>query len=73
MALSFERDIRPLFRESDRRSMEWRFDLWSHADVQTNASTILGRLREGTMPCDRSWPEADVDKLRHWIEEGMLP
>jgi hypothetical protein len=73
MALSFERDIRPLFRESDRRSMKWRFDLCCHPDVQANASTLLGRLEEGTMPCDRSWPHADVEKLSRWIDEGMIP
>jgi hypothetical protein len=25
----FERNIKPLFRESDRESMTWAFDLWS--------------------------------------------
>jgi transcriptional regulator with XRE-family HTH domain len=31
--LSFERDIRPMFREKDRDSMLRAFDLWSHSDV----------------------------------------
>src|SRR5205807_1573326 len=33
----FEDDIKPLFRESDRKRMEFAFDLWSHEDVKQNA------------------------------------
>jgi hypothetical protein len=73
MSLSFERDIRPLFLESDRESMEWRFDLWSHADVSANSEVILERLSEGTMPCDRTWPDPDVEKFRQWVAEGTPP
>ncbi len=36
-APSFARDIQPLFRESDRRSMEFAFDLWDYQDVRTHA------------------------------------
>jgi hypothetical protein len=73
MALSFATDIKPLFKESDRRSMEWRFDLWSYDVVKENADLILGRLEDGSMPCDRSWPDADVAKVRAWIEGGLQP
>jgi hypothetical protein len=34
---SYERDIRPLFRESDRESMVFAFDLWDSDDVCTYA------------------------------------
>ncbi len=50
--ISFEKDVKPLFREGDRRSMKWAFDLWSHDDVARNTDAILERLRDGTMPCD---------------------
>ena len=50
--LSFERDVRPMFREKDRDSMLKAFDLWSHSDVQAHQDAILERLRNGTMPCD---------------------
>ena len=30
MALSYEQDIRPLFRDQDRARMEWAFDLWRY-------------------------------------------
>ena len=73
MSLSFERDIRPLFRESDRRAMDWAFDLWDYPEVKANASDILERVRGGTMPCDRSWSEADVQRLSEWIDTGMAP
>jgi hypothetical protein len=31
--ISFEQDIKPLFRENDRQSMKPAFDLWSHDDA----------------------------------------
>jgi hypothetical protein len=43
---SFERDIRPLFRERDRDSMKRSFDLWSLDDVRAHASTILSASNE---------------------------
>jgi hypothetical protein len=68
---SFARDIRPLFRESDRESMDFAFDLWDYHDVSAHAEDILERLTEGTMPCDGEWPEEQVTRFRLWIEAGM--
>jgi hypothetical protein len=68
--MSFETDIKPLFREGDRRTMRFAFDLWSHDDVSQNADAILDRLERGDMPCDRAWPEQQVDLFRRWIESG---
>jgi hypothetical protein len=68
--MSFETDIKPLFREGDRRTMRFAFDLWSHDDVGQNADAILDRLERGDMPCDRAWPEQQVDLFRRWIESG---
>ena len=68
---SFARDIRPLFRESDRESMDFAFDLWDYHDVSTHAEDILERLTEGTMPCDGEWPEGQVALFRRWVEGGM--
>ena len=31
--MSFETDIKPLFREQDRTAMLGRFDLWNYDDV----------------------------------------
>jgi len=66
----FETQIKPLFRERDRESMLFRFDLWSYDDVSQHAEVILTRLREGTMPCDRAWPPAQVDVFQRWVEGG---
>ena len=67
----FARDIQPLFRESDRESMLFAFDLWNYSDVRTHAHDILERLTEGSMPCDVEWPEEQVARFRNWIEAGM--
>ena len=68
---SFARDIRPLFRETDRESMQFAFDLWSYDDVRTYAQDILERLTDGSMPCDGEWPEDQVALFRRWIEAVM--
>jgi hypothetical protein len=68
--MSFETDIKPLFRERDRGSMQSAFDLWSYDDVSANADAILAVLRAGTMPCDGAWPEADVERFERWIADG---
>ena len=69
--LSFERDIKPLFRDKDRDSMVSAFDLFDYDDVVENADAIVGALRGGQMPCDGAWPEAQVDKLQQWVDSGM--
>ena len=71
--LSFERDIKPLFREGDRSSMSFAFDLWSYDDVRTHAAEILQRLSNGTMPCDGAWPAERVEVFRRWTESGFQP
>jgi hypothetical protein len=70
--VTFEKDIKPLFRERDRRSMLFAFDLWSYDDVSNQAPAIIARLRDGTMPCDGAWPEAQVDAFQRWMDAGML-
>ena len=69
--VSFERDIKPLFRDKDRDSMMAAFDLFDYDDVVENADAIVGALRSGQMPCDGAWPEAQVDKLQQWVDSGM--
>jgi hypothetical protein len=69
--LSFERDIKPLFRTKDRDSMRAAFDLFDHGSVVEHAGAIVGALRSGKMPCDGAWPEAQVGKLQQWVDQGM--
>ena len=68
--VSFETDVRPLFRERDRASMEFAFDLWSHEDVSAHADDILERIRDGSMPCDRSWTGEQIELFERWIAGG---
>lgn len=69
--MSFERDIKPLFRDQDVDEMSWAFDLSSHDDVSEHAEEIHSRLSDGTMPCDGPWPPEDVERFRQWIDAGM--
>jgi hypothetical protein len=71
--LSFEQDIKPLFREKDRQRMEWAFDLWRYEDVKENAPQILERLETEEMPCDEAWPEDQVARFSSWMAGGMAP
>jgi hypothetical protein len=68
--ISFEQDVKPLFRERDRESMKQAFDLWSYDDVAQNSDAIVGRLRDGSMPCDGAWPPEQVAVVQRWIDAG---
>jgi hypothetical protein len=68
--ISFEEDIKPLFRPEDRQDMRYWFDLWSYADVRENADAILERLVDRTMPCDGPWDEERVQRFQDWIAGG---
>jgi hypothetical protein len=69
--VSFEEDIKPLFRPMDHESMDWAFDLASYDEVKENATAILGRLRDGSMPSNGEWPEEQVARFQRWTETGM--
>jgi hypothetical protein len=71
--LSFDTDIRPLFRERDIRSMQSAFDLASYEDVRTHAEAIYAALAAGQMPCDGAWSDEDVRRFRSWLDTGALP
>ncbi len=68
--VSFEAHIRPLFRERDRTSMRFAFDLWSYDDTSAHAEEILSRLKAGTMPCDGAWAPERIDVLERWVNTG---
>jgi hypothetical protein len=71
--LSFATDIKPLFRQHDRQSMEKALDLWSYDDVRARASDILERVKTGSMPCDGAWPSEQVQVFQRWVDSGMAP
>lgn len=68
--VSFERDVKPLFRERDRGSMSSHFDLWSYDDVSANSDAILDVLESGSMPCDGPWDPDRVENFRRWVQGG---
>ena len=72
-AVGFAAHIKPLFRQRDRQSMSFAFDLWSYKDVQAHAADIAQRLTEGSMPCDGAWPPARTEVFQRWIDTGMQP
>jgi CDGSH-type Zn-finger protein/truncated hemoglobin YjbI len=69
--LSFDAHIKSFFRQHDRQSMKFAFDLWSCTDVRLHSTEILERLRSGSMPCDGGWPPEQVQAFQRWIESGM--
>jgi CDGSH-type Zn-finger protein len=71
--VSYAAHIRALFRQRDRQSMLFAFDLWSYDEVQAHAVGILERLGNGSMPCDGAWPAAQVEVFRRWTESGCPP
>lgn len=76
MPLTFEADIKGLFRETpDRVSMLAisQFDLHRYEDVRDRATAILARLEDGSMPCDGAWPSERIATFRQWITDGLLP
>ncbi len=52
MSLSYENDIKPLFRDSDVEAMMSWFDLSEYEGVKANAESIHERVADGSMPCD---------------------
>ena len=80
MALSYEKDIKPMFTQMDQNHMKTRgskFDLWSYADVKRKASAILTRVKNGSMPPpssgEKRWTDDMVNKFQQWINEGYPP
>jgi hypothetical protein len=79
MALSFEKDIKPLFNAVDQDHMlnqMGMFNLWDYNDVKSNASDILGAVSKGKMPPKADggpWPKEKVQKFQDWINEGCQP
>ncbi|CCE98518.1 hypothetical protein SFHH103_04027 (plasmid) [Sinorhizobium fredii HH103] len=70
--ISFEEDIKTLFRPRDVNVMQAMagFNLHQLEDVRARADKILDRLRTN-MPCDGLWPAEDVAKFQAWIKGGM--
>jgi hypothetical protein len=76
MAVSYQRDIKPLFTQMDRDHMLNSFDLWNYDDVKTNAEPIYAAVEGGTMPppgTEPRWSADRVQAFRQWMRDGYLP
>lgn len=72
MALSFERDIRPMFRPRDITCMlPFGFDMSKLGDARMHSAEIYERVADKSMPTDGPWSDADIAKFKQWIDEGM--
>jgi len=79
MAVSYNADIRPLFKSIDVHHMAFFCNLASYDDVKTNAPHILDRLKGvagPVMPPATSggpWSAANIALFAKWIDEGCQP
>lgn len=75
MALSFDEDIRPLFRDKDVKVMLKisNLDLASYETVKEKAEGIYERLADGSMPCDGEWSQEQLQTFKTWMDEGRAP
>ena len=73
--LSFEQDIRPMFRDEDIQEMLdiADFDLSKYEHVRTRAAEINERLNDGSMPSDGAWSNEQLARFKQWMEDGMQP
>lgn len=71
MAISFSKDIRPLFRDGDIKCMSAagvRLDHYTWMSVPPNADHVLRAVSSGKMPPDAAWPKERVALLQQWID-----
>ena len=79
MALSYAKDIKPMFTAMDQDHMlnqQGMFDLWDYNDVKSNAANILSVVKSGRMPppgTEPRWTPDKVQKFQDWINEGYPP
>ena len=76
-ALSFERDIRPMFTQMDVDHMSAMIDLSDRDSVFGSADAIYSTVASGTMPPPSSgeprWTAQMCEKFRQWTEQGGMP
>jgi hypothetical protein len=79
MALSYQKDIKPMFTATDQDHMlnqQGMFDLWNYDDVKSNADAIYQAVKSGRMPppgTEPRWDTAKVQKFKQWMDEGYPP
>jgi len=74
MALSFAKDIRPLFRDGDvecMKDMGVPLDDAAWMCVPANAQSVYATVADGSMPPDEPWPPDRVELFKEWMEAGF--
>jgi hypothetical protein len=75
--LSFARDIRPMFTETDVTHMQGAgLDLSDRDDVAAHADEIYRVVSEGTMPPEGTgdrWTSEMCERLKRWQTQGCPP
>jgi hypothetical protein len=74
-ALSFEKDIRPMFTDLDVAHMKPAgIDLSSAVDVKANADAIYSTVSSGAMPPPGSgeerWSDEMCQRFKRWHDAG---
>jgi hypothetical protein len=79
-SLSFERDIRPLFRPVDIQHMsalEVFLDDYTYMSDAQNAKTVLeylnGKQQPQMPPGGPFWSEEQLNLFSRWMEQGRQP
>lgn len=80
MAVSFSRDIRPLFTDMDVEHMREYgvlLDDFGYMSDPAHAQDVLDQVSSGSMPPPDSgeppWPPERVQLFRDWINDGFQP
>ena len=71
--LSFARDIRPMFTETDIGHMSHLMDLSDRDSVFAHADAIYGTVSTGAMPppgTGKRWTPEMCETFRKWREQG---
>ena len=72
--LSFEKDIRPMFRKFEVDSMKpVGLDLSSYEQVKKAAKKVHGMLAAHKMPCDKPWSGEKIARFKRWMDGGARP
>jgi hypothetical protein len=82
MAVTYSKEIRPLFRPIDVDHMKPRGVLlddvqWmtavDNAGNHANADNVFSRLADGSMPPDEAWSPEKLDLYGQWMNDGYQP
>jgi hypothetical protein len=73
MAISFAKDIRPLFRDGDIECMKpdgIALDDFAWMRVPANANLVYGTVSNGSMPPGEPWSAESVSLFKEWMDAG---